>query len=100
MKFKVGDTVLVTAGKDKGKQGKILRVLAKAGTVVVQGVNLYTRHRKPMGGQAGERVRKERALPLAKIAIWNEETKQVDRVGYQLKDGAKVRIFKKTGKTI
>jgi large subunit ribosomal protein L24 len=100
MKFKVGDTVLVTAGKDKGKQGKILRVLAKASTVVVQGVNLYTRHRKPVGGQVGERVRRERALPLAKIAIWNADTKQADRLGYKIEKGEKVRIFKKTGKTV
>lgn len=100
MKFKVGDTVLVTAGKDKGQQGKILRVLPKAGTVVVQGVNLYTRHRKPMGGQAGERVRRERALPLAKIAILNPETKLADRIGYKIEKGEKIRIFKKTGKTV
>ncbi len=100
MKFKVGDTVIVTGGKDKGKQGKVLRVSPSANTVVVQGVNLYTRHFKPMMGQAGRRERKERALPTAKIAIFNPETNAADRIGYKIEDGKKVRIFKKTGKNV
>ncbi|MCD8484431.1 50S ribosomal protein L24 [Candidatus Woesebacteria bacterium] len=101
MKFKVGDKVIVTSGKDKGHQGQILKVNPEAETVVVQGANMYTRNFKPMMGQAGRRERKERALPTAKVAIWNEATKQADRIGYQIeKDGTKVRVFKKTGKKI
>lgn len=101
MKFKVGDEVIVTSGKDKGLQGKILRVFPEAEKVVVQGANMYTRNYKPMMGQAGRRERKERALPTASVAIWNADTKQADRIGYQTeKDGTKVRIFKKTGKKI
>lgn len=53
MKFKVGDEVIVTAGKDKGTRAKIIRVLPDQNKVVVQGANMYTRHRKPMGGQTG-----------------------------------------------
>lgn len=100
MKFRAGDTVIVTGGKDKGKQGKILRVLPSEDKVVVQGVNLYTRHFKPMMGQAGRRERKERALPLAKVAILNPETNKADRIGYKMVDDKKVRIYKKTGKQV
>lgn len=100
MKFKVGDKVLITAGKDKGKQGKITRTFPKDNTVIVEEVNMYTRHVKPYAGQSGDRVRKERPLPLAKIAIINNKGKQ-DRIGYQVnKDGSKKRIFKKTGVAI
>lgn len=100
MKLRVGDTVIVTGGKDKGKQGKVLRVLPTEDKVVVQGMNLYTRHFKPMMGQAGRRERKERALPTAKVAIFNPETNAADRVGYKMEDGKKIRIFKKTGKNV
>jgi large subunit ribosomal protein L24 len=100
MKFKVGDTVLVTGGKDKGKQGKIMRVLKDANKVVVEEVNLYVKHVKPMQGKAGERVKRPRPLPTANVAILNNEGKQ-DRIGYKVaKDGTKERIFKKTGKVI
>lgn len=100
MKFRVGDTVTVTSGKDKGQQGKVLRVMPEDNKVVVQGVNMYTRHFKPMMGQPGRRERKERALSTAKIAILNPETNKVDRIGFQVVDGKKVRIFKKTGKQV
>jgi len=101
MKFKVGDTVLVTGGKDKGKQGKIVKILPDAERVVVEGVNLYIKHIKPYGGKPGDRVRKERALPTANVAIFNPETKKIDRIGYMIsKDNTKVRIYKKTQKAI
>lgn len=100
MKFKVGDEVIVTAGKDKGTRAKIIRVLPDQNKVVVQGANMYTRHRKPMGGQTGERVRLERPMSTAKIAIWNDSAQARDRVRYEVKDGDKVRVFAKTGKII
>jgi large subunit ribosomal protein L24 len=100
MKFKVGDTVLVTGGKDKGKQGKILKVLREANRVVVEETNLYVKHIKPTNGQAGQRVKRPRPLPTANVAIINNEGKQ-DRIGYKIaKDGSKERIFKKTGKAV
>lgn len=100
MKFKVGDSVLVTAGKDKGKKGAIIKVLPEANKVVVENVNLYVKHMKPMGGQAGQKVQRPRPLPTANVAIVNGDGK-ADRIGYKVsKDGSKVRIFKKTGKEI
>ncbi len=100
MKFKVGDEVIVTSGKDKGLRAKIMAVLPGLNKVMVQGANMYTRHMKPMSGKAGERVRKERPLDTAKVAIWNEELKAPDRIGYQVEKGDKVRVYKKTGKKI
>jgi large subunit ribosomal protein L24 len=100
MKFKVGDIVLVTGGKDKGKQGKILKALPERNSVVVENVNMYVKHIKPLNGQAGQRVIRPRPLPTAKIAILNGEGK-ADRIGYKVnKDGTKDRVFKKTGKVV
>lgn len=100
MKFKVGDSVIVTSGKDKGKKSTITRVLPKLETVVVEGVNLYVKHMKPMGERAGQRVTRERPMATAKIAILNDKG-QVDRIGYKInKDGSKDRVYKKTGVVI
>lgn len=100
MKFKVGDMVLVTAGKDKGKQAKITAVMPKQNKVVVEGVNMYTRHVKPYMGQSGQVTRRERPMSTAKIAILNDKG-EADRIGYKVaKDGSKERVFKKTGKPV
>jgi large subunit ribosomal protein L24 len=100
VKFKVGDKVLVTAGKDKGKTSEITAVLPQANKVVVKDANMYTRHVKPVQGRSGEKVRKERALDTAKIAIINDKGNP-DRIGFRVaKDGSKDRIFKKTGKVV
>jgi large subunit ribosomal protein L24 len=100
MKLHVNDIVIVTGGKDKGKQAKIVKVLPKADKVVVEGVNMYVKHIKPIQGRAGEKVRRERPMHTASVAILNSETGKVDRVGYKVVDGKKVRIFKKTGEEI
>lgn len=100
MKFKVGDQVLVTGGKDKGKKGPVIKVLAKENRVAVEGVNIYVKHRKPMGDQAGQKLSLPRPLPTAKVAIINDKG-EADRIGYQVtKDGQKTRVFKKTGKAV
>jgi large subunit ribosomal protein L24 len=100
MKLKVGDKVLVTAGKDKGKKGEIVRVILDRDRVLVKGVNIYTKHVKPMGDKKGEKIERERSLPTANVAILNDKN-QPDRIGYKvLKDGKKERIYKKTGKAI
>ncbi len=100
MKFKVGDKVLITAGKDKGQKGEIVKIFPVENKVIVQGFNMYSKHIKPIGDRAGDRIRKERPLATAKIAIINDKG-QVDRVGYQIaKDGTKQRVFKKTGQPV
>lgn len=100
MKFKVGDKVLITGGKDKGKTGVIAEVLPKKNRVIIEDVNMYTKHIRPYAGQSGDKVRKPRPLPVAKIAIINDKG-QPDRIGYKVaKDGSKDRVFKKTGKVV
>ncbi len=97
MKFKTGDKVLVTAGKDKGTKSEITRVLAKSDEVVVKGANMYTRHVKPIQGRAGEMVRLERPMSTAKIAVLNDKG-QPDRIAVRVsKDGLKERVFAKSG---
>lgn len=99
-KYKVGDQIIITAGKDKGKKAKIIKVLANTNQVVAEGMNLYTKHVKKMGEQAGQRIRQERPLPAAKVAILNDKG-QPDRVGFLVdKKGQKLRVFRKTGKLV
>lgn len=100
MKIKVGDIVLITSGKDKGKKGKVLRTFAKKSTVVVEGCNIEVKHRKPYSGQAGQRIVREGELSVGKVALCNAEG-QVDRIGYKkMKDGSKVRMFRKSGQVV
>lgn len=100
MRFKVGDKVLVTGGKDKGKKSVIVAVVLEKDRVVVKDANMYTKNVKPQGDRPGEQVRRERSLPTANVAILNDKG-EADRIGYKVaKDGSKERIFKKTGKVI
>ena len=100
MRIKLGDMVLVTTGKDKGKKGKVLKVLPKKRSVVVEGVNQVVKHIKPYAGRAGEKKLIQKPIAVSKVAILNDKG-QPDRVGYRVeKDGTKVRIFKKTGQVI
>lgn len=102
MKFKTGDKVIVTAGKDKGVKSVITQVLPKKNKIVVKGVNKYTKHIKPMPivGRPGDRVTQERPMNPAKVAVINDKG-EPDRIGYKVsKNGKKTRIFKKTGEVI
>lgn len=97
MKFKVGDTVKVTIGKNKGKQAKIKQVLPQADQVVVEGINKYKKHLKPRqtGGQ-GQILERERPLSTAKIALICPKCNQPTRAGYLVdKTGNKQRICRK-----
>lgn len=100
MKLKIGDKVLVTAGKDKGKKSEVLAVFPASDKVLVKDVNMYVKHVKPFMDRKGEKTRKERPMPVAKVAILNDKD-QADRIAYQVTaDGKKERIFKKTGQVI
>jgi len=100
VKFKLNDKVLITAGKDKGISGVIKKVYPKLNKVLVEGANKYTKHIKPVSGRAGDKIKVERPLHTASIAILNYKG-VADRVGFKVaKDGTKSRFFKKTGKII
>jgi len=95
-KIKRDDEVVVLAGKDKGKQGKVLKVLTDKDRVIVEGVNVVKKHQKPNPalGEAGGIVEQEAAIHISNVAILNPETGKADRVGFRLEDGKKVRFFK------
>ena len=101
-KIRRDDEVIVLAGKDKGKRGKVLSVVTESSRVFVEGVNLIKKHQKPVPQlqQAGGIVEKEASIDVSNVAIFNQETGKADRVGFKIEDGKKVRIFKSTGKTI
>ncbi|PSW19181.1 50S ribosomal protein L24 [Photobacterium sanctipauli] len=99
-KIRRNDEVIVLTGKDKGKKGKVTKVLA-TGKVIVEGINMVKKHQKPvpaMGVQGGI-VEQEAAIDASNVAIVNGEG-NADRVGFRFEDGKKVRFFKSTGETI
>ncbi|MEX2353087.1 MAG: 50S ribosomal protein L24 [Gammaproteobacteria bacterium] len=98
-----GDQVVIIAGKDKGKQGVVLRVLRDEDKIVVENVNMVKRHTKgnPMQGKAGGIVEKEMPIHRSNIAIFNPVTSKPDRVGIKtLEDGRKVRFFKSNNEVV
>lgn len=101
-KIRKDDEVLVIAGRDKGKRGKVLRVQSD-GKLVVSGINMVKRHTKPnpMLGTAGGIVEKESPIQASNVAIFNPATNKADRVGFKiLEDGKKVRIFKSNNEVV
>ena len=100
-KIKRNDEVIVTTGRDKGKRGKVLRVLEDR--VTVSGVNMVKRHTRPnpQAGIAGGIVEKEASRHISNVALVDSSTGKPSRVGYKLlADGKKVRVFRKTGEVI
>lgn len=102
MKIHTGDLVLIISGKDKGKQGTVLRVLAAKNHVVVEGVNMRTRHIRKTPQAAGQRIQYEASLDASKVMIVDPKTKKPTRIGYSVdpKTGAKKRIAKASGEVI
>lgn len=100
LKFKLGDNIKVTAGKDKGRDGKIERIFPKKLKVLVPGLNIYKRHVKGVSGQKGGIYEIPRPLGLGKIALVCPKCKKVTRVGFRLVGSEKVRICRKCGKEI
>src|ERR1700736_1011714 len=101
-KIRKGDTVIVPAGRDKGRQGAVLQVLP-GDLLVVESINMVKRHQKPnpQAGKQGGIVEKAMPLPLSKVAIRNPGVKKADRIGFKtLTDGKKVRFFKSNGEMI
>ncbi|NCB92367.1 MAG: 50S ribosomal protein L24 [Clostridia bacterium] len=97
LKIKKGDTVKVIAGKDKGKEGKVLSI--KDGKVIVEGINMITKHSKPsMANQQGGIVNKEAAIDISNLMVMHKG--QAVRVGFKVEDGKKVRVAKSTGEVI
>ena len=100
MKIKKGDQVIVTTGRDKGKQGEVLRAMPKTNKVVVQGVNMVKRHTRPSQTNAGGIISKEAPIDVSNVALIDPEPGKPTRVGFKVVDGEKVRVAKKSGKVI
>ena len=99
MKLKTGDKVVVIAGKDKGKEGTIKAVDRKNGRVLVEGVNMVSKHTKPNAqNQQGGIIKKENFIDASNVMYLHNG--KATRLGVQIKDGKKVRVAKKTGEII
>lgn len=102
-KISKGDEVIVIAGKDKGRRGRVLRVLPEKERVVVENVNVAKKHQRanPQAGVQGGIVDKEMPLHVSNVAIYNAKTGKADRVGVHIQeDGRKVRVFKSNNEQI
>ena len=101
MNVKKNDTVVVLSGKDKGKQGKVLSVNPEAGKVIVEGVNVATRHQKPRRqGEEGGIVKKETPIYACKVMTVCPKCNKATRVAHKIVDGKKVRVCKHCGAEI
>ena len=100
-KIKKGDKVVVLSGKDKGRTGTVLQVIPKDSKVVVSGVNVAARHRKPSQvNPQGGIERKEAPMHVSKVAIADPKTGKATRVRFEERDGKKVRVAAKSGELI
>ena len=99
MKIKKGDRVVVLKGKDRGKEGTVMRVLPTAGKVIVDGVNVAKKHQKPTKStMQGGIIDKDMPIDASNVAIVSPKDGKATRVGYKIEDdGTKVRICKRTG---
>lgn len=101
MKIKKGDTVKILRGKDRGKTGKVVRVLAKEERVAIENLNLFKKHVRPKKqGEKGEKVDVARPLPAANVAFFCNNCRQGVRLGFEMKDDKKVRICRKCGSAV
>ncbi len=101
LKIKKGDQVVVLTGRDKGAKGEVLKVIPTENRVLVKGVNVVTRHRKPSQISSGGIDKMEKTIHVSNVALADPKSGDATRVGYKiLKDGKKVRVAKKSGETV
>ncbi len=97
------DEIIIIAGKDKGRRGKVMRMIEDGERVIVAGVNMIKRHTKPNPARnvAGGIIEREAALHVSNVMLFNPATKKGDRVGFRvLEDGRKVRYFKSNNEVV
>ncbi|MBV6658438.1 MAG: 50S ribosomal protein L24 [Devosiaceae bacterium] len=100
-RIKKGDTVVVLAGRDKGRTGQVLQVMPKESRALVQGVNLVKRHQRPTPGREGGIISKEAPIQISNIALRDPKDGKATRVRFETKDdGKKVRVAVRSGETI
>ncbi len=100
-KIKKGDRVVILSGKDKGKTGEVTKAMPKDGKVVVSGVNIITRHRKPsQTNPQGGLEKAEAPMHVSKVALEDPKTGKATRVRFEERDGKKVRVAARSGELI
>ena len=100
MKIKKNDTVLVISGKDKGKKGKVLIAMPAENKVVVEGVNIQTKHAKAKQNMPAEIRKQEGPIDVSNVMFYDSKAKAPTRLGYTVEDGKKKRVSKKTGQVV
>ena len=100
-KIRVNDEVIVIAGRDKGRRGKVVKLVGED-RLIVSGVNMVKKHQKanPQMGVGGAIIDKEASLQISNVAILNKSTQKADRVGFRIEGDRKVRIYKSSGEAI
>ena len=99
-KIRKGDKVVVLAGKDKGRSGQVLKVMPKENKALVAGVNVVRRHQRQSQTQEGGIISKEAGIDLSNLAIADPKDGKATRVGFEVRDGKKVRVAKRSGEVI
>jgi large subunit ribosomal protein L24 len=101
MKIKKGDTVVVLTGRDRGREGEVLKAMPKDSRVLVNGVNMVRRHQRPSPQDPGGIVDKEMPIHVSNVAVVDPKERMATRVGYKvLEDGRKVRVARRSGEII
>ena len=100
MRIKKGDTVIVLAGKDKGKTGQVIKAMPKEDKVIVEGCNIQTKHQKQTQKEAAEIKHQEGPIHVSNVALVDKKTKKATRIGYKMEGNKKVRIAKASGNQI
>ena len=101
MKIRKGDNVIVIAGRDKGATGKVIQAFPKTDKVLVEGINIVTKHNKPSATNPQGRITtKEAPIHISNVMPFDPETGKGVRVRYEVKDGKKVRVSAKSGKEL
>ena len=99
-RIKKGDTVIVLAGKDKGKRGQVTKIITKLDKVIVEGINSVITHKKQTKDSAGGRIPKNAPVHLSNVALLDPKSDVATRVGFIVKEGKKLRVAKKSGEVI
>jgi len=99
-KIKKGDEVIVTTGRDKGRRGEVIEVRRSENRVLVQGCNIVKRHTRATQTNPGGIVNKEAPLNISNVSLIDPDSGKATRVGYEIKDGKKIRIARRSGKAL
>ena len=101
LRIKSGDDVIVIAGKDKGRTGRVVQVIPEKRQVIVEGVMRVQRHQRPVGDRPGGIIEKEMPIDVSNVALWNATEERRVKVAYKVDDdGNKIRVDRRTGDPI